>query len=328
VAFVYDLPTAVPGFQASQKHGEEYLQEQLPCAEITAVESIPEGPGSLPTFASLADAGNDLIFGLSFGYGEQMLEVAEDFPDTRFEWALGYLQADNLSTFYGARYEAYYLAGIVAARQTTSGTLGFLGPFPIPSLVADLNAFTLGARSINPDATVQAVWTSAWHDPAKDRQATGTLIDEGAELIAQATGSPAVGAAAEGASVMWMGQSDPDVETFGPDTFLGAPYLNWGLHFLARANDVINDTWTSQSYFGTISDDFVDIALSDDNVSEDVVDEVDGKKQEIADGSLTVFAGPINAQDGSVIVREGDVDDFESMSTVLVEGVVGEIPQG
>jgi basic membrane protein A len=265
---------------------------------------------------------------LSFGYGDQILEVAGNYPDVKFEHALGFQQAENVSTFSGARHEAYYLAGIVAAEQTPSGTLGFIGPFPIPIIVWDLNAFTLGARSVNPEATTQVVWTNAFQDPVLDRQAAGALVDTGVGLLAQASGSPSVGEVATTEGLPWMGHSDARVETFGPETFLAAPYLDWGLYFVSRANAVVDGSWESQNYFGTIADDFVDIALSEQNVPDDVAGEVDAKKQEIADGSFIVFEGPISAQDGSEVVPDGETASLDDMSAILVEGVIGEIPAG
>lgn len=326
VAFVYESDVARPGFERSQKMGEESLREELPCAEVTSVESIREGPGSEQTFERLANEGHDLVFGLSFGYGDQIANVAADNPDVMFEHALGFQPAENISTFTGARYEGYYLAGIVAAEQIPSGRLGFIGPFPIPIIVSDLNAFTLGARSVNPEATVQVVWTNDFEDPTRDRQAAGALIDEGVDLIAQSTGSPSVGEAAVEADLPWMGHSDAGVQQFGPATFLAAPFLDWGLYFVARANDVIDGSWESEEYFGTIADGFVDIALSE-NVPADVAEAVEAKKQEIADGSFVVFQGPIRGQDGTVVVAEGETASLEEMAAFLVEGVIGEIPE-
>jgi basic membrane protein A len=327
VAFVYENETKTPGFEHAQKLGEEQLKQELPCAEVTAVESVAEGPGAEQIFAQLADEGNDLIFGLSFGYADQILAVAEQYPNVKFEHALGFQQAENVSTFYGAVYESWYLAGIAAARQVPSGKLGFVAPFPIPASISEVNAFALGAQSVNPDATVQLVYTNDFEDPVKDRQAAGALVDEGVEVLGQATGSPSVGEVAVTEDVAWIGSHDPAVETFGPETFLAAPYLQWGVYFIARAQDVIDDNWKSQNYFGTIGDDFVELALSE-GLPAPVTDEVEGKKQEIADGSLVVFAGPIKDQSGKVIVPEGETGTFDTMSTTLVEGVIGEIPQG
>jgi basic membrane protein A and related proteins len=325
VAFVYDNETKTPGFQRGQKVGENYMRKKLPCAEVKAVESIPEGPGALPTFELLVDEGYELIFANSFGYGDQLLEVAADNPDVKFEHAVGFRTADNLSTFYGARSEGWYLQGIAAADASESGQLGVIAPFPIPSIISDINGFTLGARSVNPDATVQVVFTNAFEDAIKDKQAAEALLDEGIDYLAQMSGSPSVGSVAEENDIPWNGADDPKVKSFGPSTYVGAPYLKWGRYFLQEAQAVIDGTWESQSYLGTIADRFVAFHIG--NIPKDVVADIKAKKAEIADGTFVVFAGPIAAQDGSVLVPEGQVAAFEDITTSFVEGVIGEIPQ-
>jgi basic membrane protein A len=325
VAFVYDNETKTPGFQRGQKVGEKYLRKQMPCADVRAVERIPEGPASLSTFEELAEDGYDLIFGNSFGYGDQLLQVAAEYPDTKFEHAVGFRTAENLSTFYGARYEGWYLQGIAAADASESGELGVVAPFPIPSIIADINGFALGARSANPDATVQVVFTNAFEDAIKDKQAAEALVDEGVDYVAQMTGSPSVGDVATDQDLPWNGADDPKVRKFGPSTYVGAPYLRWGRYFLSEAQAVIDDTWESQSYLGTISDGFVDFNVG--KMPPEVVSDIKATKQAIADGSLVVFAGPIRDQDGGVLATEGQVLSFEDVSNTFVEGVIGEIPR-
>ncbi|MEX0947867.1 MAG: BMP family ABC transporter substrate-binding protein [Acidimicrobiia bacterium] len=326
VAMVYEGDASLPGFEGGLKTGERYLQKKLPCAEVEAVDDIPEGPGSEQTFARLADEGFDLIFAQSFGYGDQVLAAAADYPDVKFEHLLGFQQADNLNTYDYARFEAYYLAGVLAAREVPSGKYGMIAPFAIPIIVWDINAFTLGARSVNPEATVQVVFTNDFDDPTADQQASEALIDEGAELIVQQTGSPAAAQVALDEDLPWMGHSDPKVQQFGPETFLAAPYAKWGPYFVARAEAVMDDSWSAEGYFGSTADGLVKIFISKKNVPADVRAEIKAKQKEIADGSFVVFGGPINRQDGTVVVAAGETADLEEMSTLFVEGVIGELP--
>jgi basic membrane protein A len=325
VAFVYENETDTPGFEASQKTGEEYLAENLPCAEITSVESVAEGPGSEQTFTRLAEEGNDLIFGLSFGYGDQILAVAEDYPDTTFEWALGFQRAKNVGNFYGAKYEGWYLAGIAAGQLSETGKLGYVAPFAIPSIINDLNGFTLGARSVNPDATVQVVYANDFEDPVKDKQSAEALVDDGVDFLAQSSGSPSVGEVATTENLWWSGVDDPRIESFGPETFVSASRLNWGVYFLKVAQDVVDGDWKSRSYFGTFEDGFAAITLGA-NVPPDVVAEVQQAETQLQDGSLQVFEGPIRNQKGKVVVKRGKVASRDKMASFLVEGVKGKIP--
>lgn len=325
VGFVYENETQTPGFEASQKAGEELLREELPCAEITSVESVAEGPGSEQTFARLAEDGNDLIFGLSFGYGDQILAVAEQYPDTVFEWALGFQPAENVGNFYGAKFEGWYLAGIAAGQLSETGKLGYVAPFAIPSIINDLNGFTLGARSVNPKATVQVVYANSFEDPVADKQSAEALVDAGVDFLAQSSGSPSVGEVATEEGLYWSGVDDARIESFGPETFVSASRLNWGVYFVEVANDVINGEWESKQYFGTFEDGFADITIGE-NVPDDIVSDMEEARAALEDGSLDVFAGPIRNQKGKIKVKKGKVGSRDKLATFLVKGVIGEIP--
>ncbi len=119
----------------------------------------------------MVDQGNTLIFGTTFGYMEPMLKVASDNPNVHFEHATGYKTAANLRTYDSRTYEGAYLAGVVAGSMTKSKTLGVVGSIPIPEVIRNIDSFTLGAQSMNPDVKTKVVWVGKWFDPPKEGEA-------------------------------------------------------------------------------------------------------------------------------------------------------------
>ena len=186
VAFVYVGPVGDAGWTKKHDDGRKYLQQQLgKKVQTTYLENIPEGAKSEQTFEKLARDGYGLIFATSFGYGDAIFKVAKKYPDVKFEWATGYKTAKNVGTYFGAAEEGRYLSGIAAGAASASGKIGYVAAFPIPEVLRGINAFTLGAQSVNPNATVQVVWTSTWFGPDKEKQAAESLLAAGADVLAQ-----------------------------------------------------------------------------------------------------------------------------------------------
>ena len=223
VAFVYIGPVGDGGWTDRHDAGRKEMLAKLgDNVEVTVLESIKDDAASEKTFQDLARKGNKLIFATSFGYGDPMLKIAKDFPDTCFEWATGFKTADNLGTYFGAAEEARYLAGIAAAHASKTGKVGYVAAFPIPEVLRGINAFTLGLRSVNPTATVQVVWTSTWFDPKVEKQAAESLIAKGVDVLAQHQDSTAVGEAAKAAKISPARSAKPKLRTIrGPEGDVG-----------------------------------------------------------------------------------------------------------
>lgn len=324
VAFVYVGPIGDAGWTWAHDQGRLYLEENMPGVETTFLESVPEGAESQAVFEDLAEEGYDLVFGTSFGYMDPMLAAAENYPDTVFEHATGFKMSDNMGNYFGAAEEARYLTGIAAGYATETNLIGYVAAFPIPEVLRGINAFTLGVRSVNPDAQVQVIWTSTWFGPDLERQAAEAVLDQGADVIAMHQDSPAPGQAADDAGAKWVGYNS-DMEQFAPDAWLTAPVWNWGPFYLQRAQEVADGTWTAEAYYGDMAGGMVDLAPFGDSVPQGVQDEIDAVKAQIIDGSFEIFAGPIVDQDGNVVVPEGEVATLEELlgTSYLVEGVIG-----
>lgn len=327
VAFVYVGPIGDAGWTWAHDQGRLYLEENLEGVETTFLESVPEGPESQRVFEDLAEDGNDLIFGTSFGYMDPMLAAAENYPDVAFMHATGFKTSENMGNYFGAAEEARYLSGLAAGAATESGKIGYVAAFPIPEVLRGINAFTLGVREVNPDAEVQVVWSSTWFGPDIERQAAESLLDAGADVIAMHQDSPAPGQAADERGAKWVGYNS-DMQQFAPDAWLTAPVWDWGPFYVDTATQVANGTWKAEAFYGDMAGGMVGLAPFGPSVSAETQSLIEERREAIVDGSFAIFTGPIRSQDGTEIIAEGQTATLDELLSTdyLVEGVVGQIP--
>ncbi len=324
-AFVYIGPVGDAGWTKKHDDGRLALEAALgDCVDTAFLEGVPEGAESEAVFERLARDGNDVIFGTSFGYMDQMLAVSERFPDVKFEHATGFKTSENMGTYFGAAEEARYLSGMAAGAVTEGNQIGYVAAFPIPEVLRGINAFTLGVQRINPDATVEVVWTSTWFDPVIEKEAAEALLNGGADVIAQHQDTPSAGEAAQEAGGYWLGYND-DMSRFAPEAWLTAPVWDWGPFYISVVEDIQNDTWTSDQYYGTTADGLVNLSPVSDIVPADVRDQIEALKAEIVAGTFAPFNGPVNNQDGAETVAAGDSPDLGTLLGMdyFVEGVIG-----
>ncbi len=316
VAFVHVGPVADKGWSWAHDQGAKYLEANMN-VEVTTLESIPEGSDSQRVFEDLAADGNQLIFGTSFGYMEPMLAASENFPEVAFMHATGFMMGDNMGNYFGAAEEGRYLSGMAAGAATETNLIGYVAAFPIPEVLRGINAFTLGAQEINPDAQVQVVWTSTWFDPPVEGTAAQSLLDAGADVIAMHQDSAAPGQTAEAANAKWVGYNT-DMTEFAPSAWLTAAIWDWGPFYLQTAQEVAAGTWEPTAYYGNMADGMVSLAPYGDSVDEATRALIDERMAQIIDGSFSVFPDPIVNQDGA----EQALGDIFSMD-FFVEGVIG-----
>lgn len=328
VAFIYVGPVGDAGWTTSHDLGRKYLESQLSNVETKYIESVPEGADAERVLTQLAEEGNKIIFATSFGYMDPVIKVAKKYPDVIFLHCSGYKTADNVGTYFGRMYQARYLSGIAAGKMTKSNTIGYVAAHPIPEVVRMINAFTLGVRSVNPNAKVKVVWTNTWYDPAAEKEAGKSLLDAGADVIAQHQDTPGPIQAAADKGAYGIGYNT-DMSKFAPNTVLTSPVWNWGPYYVETVKAVMDGTWKSEQYWGPMSDGIVDLAPFGPMVTDDVKKLVDTKKQEILSGKWDVFYGPIKDQAGAEKVAAGkDLPDADKLSmNWFVEGVDGTIPK-
>ncbi|GFN33669.1 BMP family ABC transporter substrate-binding protein [Paenibacillus xylaniclasticus] len=326
VAFVYIGVPGDGGWTYQHDLGRQAVDEKFGI-KSTTVENVPEGPDAQRIFEELAQK-NDIVFGTSFGYMDAMVNAAAKYPNVKFAHATGYKTADNLSTYAGRGYQTGFLSGMAAGKITKNNKIGYAAAFPIPEVIYTINAFTLGAQSVNPDATVQVVWTNTWFDPAVERQAAISLLDQGVDVLANYQDSPAGIQAAAERNVYGLG-NDSDMNKYAPDYYLTNPTWNWAPYYIDQVQQVVDGTWQSSSYWGSIADGVADIAPFGISVPQDVRDLIEAKKKEIIDGTYQVFSGPIIDQDGNEKAAAGTVLTDEDIHNMMwfVQGVSGTIPK-
>ena len=327
VGFIYIGPPGDAGWTFQHDEARKFVEQELgDDVETTFLDSVPEA-NSAPAIDQLIADGNEMIFATSFGYGDTVIQKAEQNPDVVFEHATGFQRADNVSTYFVQHWEPSYLLGIIAGRMTKSNRLGYVGSFPIPEVIRDVNSFTLGAQSVNPDVKVNMVFINTWFDPPKEKQAAKGLIDAGADVLFGIEDSPSVlqEAAANGVhAATW----NSDMSRFGPEAFLSAVVLNWGEHYVERVQAAMDESWESEDYWGTLEEGAVELAPYGEAVTEEVREEVDEKLEGFKDGSFNPFVGPISDQEGTVRFEEGHEVTFEEFVAWdwFVEGVEGTLP--
>jgi len=330
VAFIYVDPVGDTGWSYQHDRGRRELERVLgPKVKATFVESVPATADAERVIRQLAVAGNQLIFTTSFGYMEPTLRVAKLFPQVRFEHATGYKTAANVVTYETRFYEGAYLLGVLAGKTTKSNTLGVVGSFPIPEVIRNIDAFTLGARSVNPKATTKVIWVDTWYDPGKERQAAEALIAQGADVLSQNTDSPAVVQVAERHGVHAFGW-DSDMSKYGPNAQLTANTENWGDYYIDEVRKVMTGTWTGgRRTANGIKENMVVLTPLNKSVPADVVRLFEEKKRAIIDGKLLPFAGPIKDNAGATKIGPGSALTHEQLMAInwYVDGVDGSIPK-
>ena len=329
VAFIYVGPVGDAGWtfahDAARKEVEAKFGDKV---KTTFIENVPESAADAErVIRQLATDGNKLIFGTSFGYMEAMLKVAKEFPDVKFEHATGFKTADNMAQYDVRTYEGAYLAGVVAGKMSKSGKLGVVGSVPIPEVIRNIDAFTLGARSVNPKATTRVVWVNKWFDPGKEREAATTLIGQGVDVLMQNTDSAAVVQTAQEKGVYAFGW-DSDMTSFGPKAHLAASMNKWGGYYSDRVQAVLDGTWKSGFSWLGLKEGGIDLGAFNAAVPDEVKALVDERKKGIIDGSAPIWKGPIKDNTGKELVAKDAVanDDFLHGLKSYVQGVDGKVP--
>lgn len=327
VGFVYLSPTGDYGWTYAHDLGRQYLEDKLPWVEVIYLENVQEGPASETYIQQLVQEGAQVIFTTSFGYMDSTLSVAERYPDVTFLHCSGYKTSENVGNYFGRMYQARYLTGLAAGMQTETNQIGYVAAHPIPEVIRGINAFTLGVRAANPDATVKVIWTNTWYDPVKEKDAAKALLDDNCDVIAMHQDTPGPMQAAEERGVYGIGYNS-NMGPMAPKAVLTSAVWNWGPYYVDVVKAVKEGTWKSEAYWGHMNTGIVDVAPFGPMVADEVKQMVEEKKQEILSGNWDVFYGPINAQDGSVKVAEGEQLTDEEMLSMMwfVEGVIGTIP--
>ena len=332
VGFVYVAPITEAGWVRQHENARLALEKNLGARVKTSfIENVAEGADAERVIRDLAQQGHQLIFTPSFGYMEPTLKVAREFPNVKFESITGYKTTDNVATANARYYEGRYLAGIAAGRMSQTGVAGYVAGFPIPEVLQGINAFTLGMRSVRPDAQVKLVWLNAWFDPPRERDAAMTLFNQNADVLAFHTGSNAVMRAAQERGKLAIAYHS-DMRRTAPDAQVLAVTHQWADYYTQRARAVLDGSWKSGSVWGGIKEGMIRVGDFGPKVPEAVQKEVLARQQDIAAGKLRPFAAgaqPVLDNAGKVVIpaRAALSDEQILGMNYLVQGVQGSLPR-
>lgn len=330
VGVLYISPKDDGGY--SQAHAEGIAAAKAALGDkviISEIENVNDTDVTATNNAieNLVNEGCKLIFTTSYGYMDPTVAAAAKYPDVKFCHCSGYKTNDkNMDAYFGQIETGRYLAGIVAGLMTKNNKLGYVAAFPIPEVIRGINAYTLGARSVNPDVTVQVVWTNTWFDMAVEKASAEALLAEGVDVMAQHQDSPAAIEAAEAAGAYAVGY---DLTYAGaPDAYLTAPLWGWGVYYTHKIQQVLDGKWEIENYWGGMKEGVAKLDALSPLVSAEAKTAVEAARPTVTEqGNAFVFAGPINDQDGNLKVEEGTSLSYEDQMGMMwfVEGVIGTI---
>jgi len=334
VGFIFVGPKDDFGYNQAAYEGSLALDD-IEGVNVLRAENVPETAEATQAMQEMIDQGADLIFPTSFGHMEFAYDLAADNPEVVFVHQGGLEpeeKLDNFGTNFGTVYEPVYLAGIAAGAATESNKLGYVYAFPIPQTLANVNAFTLGAQSVNPDAETITIQTGSWCDPALQAEAVQSLLDQDVDVITQHQDcTKTIIEATEAAGAMTVGYH-ADASELAPEGWLTGSEWDWDALYTDITETVMAGEFAESDFNGdfrvglqTGDNPFVQSVFGP-SVSEETKTAIEEAKQSIMDGT-SVFAGPINGQDGEVVVAEGESLDYAQAETMdfFVEGVTGTI---
>ena len=328
IAFAYVGPVGDGGWTFAHDNARKALEKEFGDRIVTSyVESVPESADAERVIRDMAGQGNKLIFGTTFGYMEPMLKVAADNPEVKFEHATGYKTAPNMRTYDSRTYEGAYMAGVIAGRMTKSNTLGVVASIPIPEVIRNINSFTLGAQSSNPNIKTKVVWVNEWFNPPKETEAATALINGGADILFQNTDSSAVLQTAEKMGKRGFGW-DSDMTAYGPKAHLGSAIINWAPYYIKTVGEVLDGKWaTGQTWWG-VKEGAIDLVSLAADVPEEAKKALDDVKAGLKAGSYNIWKGPISDNTGKEVLAKDAVADDKFLGGInfFVKGVEGKVP--
>ncbi len=325
VGALYGGPVTDAGYNQAMHEAVMAIKDNIPCVQIIEAENVPDD-GATTTMENMISQGAKMIIPTAFNFQYPALDLSKKYPDVIFEHAGGWEMGDNFANFYGNPPDGWYLMGVAAGMMTKSNKLGFVAAFPLGWTLTFINAYELGAQSVNPDVQTFVTYTFAWGDATKDADATNSLINQGCDVISMHVDSPAtILSTAESRGVYSIGFQSLAAQQFAPKYWISGTGFTLGGKLTWLTSTVIDGTWKPIFLRCGIADGCMAIAPFGPEVPQEVQDTVAQKQAEIEAGTLVVFAGPIVDQDGTVRVAEGEVLSADEMGSVdwFVMGVVG-----
>lgn len=328
VGFLTVGPTSDFGFNYQHNQGRLTLEAVMRDRVRTVIaENIPETADAERVMQRMSDEGANLIFATSYGYLDSTLRVAQKNPNVTFMHCLGTKQASNVGTYSAALWEPAYVGGMVAA-MTAKGKrkFGFVTSYPIPPVFWIINAFTLGAQSVDKEITVETVFTNSWNNPAAETEAVRSLVaNQNIAVVYVLVDSPIAGVqTAERAGIHSLAQH-ADLSSFAPKGWVTGSLWGWGRLYADIADKVVNKTWTNQHVTGGFKEGYVSLAPFGPAVDGEAQKRARELVEKISSGQFNVFGGPLYDTDGRERVAAGKALTTEEILSFdwVVRGVNG-----
>ena len=323
VGAVFNTELGTEGFSYALGQGFKALEDAG--YKVDYAFSIPESAEAETAMESLINQGCNVIYATSYGFGEFVANVAARYPDVYFNHYSGSNNADNLATFFPKNFQSEYVCGIVAGLRTSSNQIGYLCSYPIPECVRMVDAFTLGAKSVNPDVTVNVKWTGSWFDPATETATATELVNSGSDVVIAYLDSLNAAIAAADLGAYSFGYATSGYETI-PDSYLTSPACDWETFFLDNVQSIVDGTWTGTNHWLGMQDGLVSLCEMHnlaDGTEEKVNEAIDG----FTNGTLNIWEGEIYDNQGNLVVAEGEsLSDADLLSlNWFVDGVNGSV---
>ena len=315
------------GYNQAHAEGVAVMKRNLPDVEVIQVENVPEGADAERVMENMIKRGARLVIAASFGYLEPALRVAQKYPDVKFVHPGGFKRVPNFTTYWASTPEAFYLMGIAAGKTTRTNKIGYVVALPISFFLANINAFELGARSVNPNVETRVVFTGTFLDPAKEATAANALLEQGVDTLGVIVDSPiTVVQTAEKRGAYAVGFHSLGAQKFAPKGWISGVAFTWGNLYTRFARQVLEGTFKSENILGTLADDYLTLAPFGPAVPADAVRLIETKKADLISGKLHPFQGPLRDNRGVERVKAGEVFPLPELRKMdwLVEGVVGQ----
>jgi basic membrane protein A len=328
IAFAYVGPVGDAGWTFAHDKARKAVEAEFGDKVTTSfVENVPEAADAERVIRDMVAQDAKLVFGTTFGYMESMMKVAADAKDVKFEHATGYKTAPNLRTYDSRTYEGAYMVGVIAGGMTKSNGLGVVASIPIPEVIRNINAFTLGAQSVNPAVTTRVVWVNKWFDPPKEAEGAQALLNGGADVLMQNTDSSAVLQTAEKAGKFGFGW-DSDMQKFGPSAHLASAVIDWAPYYKKAVKDTLDGTWKTEQTWWGVKQGAIDVVSISDKVPAELKSKLATVKKGLADGSFAIWKGPIIDQGGKEVLAANQIADDKFLVGInfYVKGVQGKLP--
>jgi len=319
----------------NQAHAQAVAKlKGLPGISVVEQENVPETIAVQKAMeAMILEDEASIIFVTSFGYFSHAVKLAPKYPKVRFAHCGGLWQAGkdpaNVGSYFGYIDECQYLNGIAAGHATKSKKIGFVAAKPIPQVLRNINAFTMGARSVKPDITTQVIFTGDWSMPVKEAEATNSLADQGIDVVTCHVDSPKVLVETAAKRGVYVCGYHADQSVLAPKHYLTGAEWNWETVYKAYAAGAQSGAPFANLTRGGLKDGFVKMSAYTPVTPAEAKTRIDAVKAEMKAGKFDIFKGPLKDNTGKTAIAAGttlaQTDIVLESMNYLVEGVIGSV---